>query len=279
MNLREPLNKIKELSLFDKLLSVYIIIAMVSGTLFGVYTSLPSLLEKSKILNVSTPVFIGLLFMLYPVFCKVQYENLSFLISSNSRNSTKLISTSLVLNWILCPLLMAAFAWISLPDLEEYRQGVLLIGIARCIAMVMIWNEIAGGNNDWCAIFVSINSILQMLLFSPLAYFYIVLLGNGTSSIEVWLVVKNVLIFLGIPFFCGLLTRIVFRRLLKRWFDKVFCNWVGLLALLGLLYTIFLMFALQGLQIIAQIGSVLRVSIPLLLYFPIVWFSVMVHIY
>lgn len=242
----------------------------------GVYApSFSNLLDTGKVANVSIPVFVGLLFMLYPVFCKVRYEELGIILSA--QNSSKFLLFSFTLNWIICPLIMAALAWACLPDLPDYRTGVLLIGVARCIAMVLIWNDLAGGDPEWCAILVAFNSVLQMVLFAPLAYFYTVVLGSSSNqAIEMLPVVINVLIFLGIPFFAGFLTRLVLRKSIgDEWYDSKFVPVVGPLALIGLLYTIFIMFALQGNQLVSQLGPVFRVTVPLVLYFSIVWIMTM----
>ena len=264
----------KRLSWLDRFLSLWIMLAMVSGTLVGIYIpAFREILNTSKVDQVSLPVFIGLLLMLFPVFCKVRYEDLLSLLSH--RRSGHYLLYSFILNWILCPFFMTGLAWLCLPDLPDYRTGVILIGIARCIAMVSIWNDLAGGDPEWCILLVSFNSTLQMFLFAPLAYFYTVILGGSSNgSIEMWLVVKNVLIFLGIPFVGGYLTRLILR---KAWgpltYDGKFVPFMGPFALLGLLYTIFIMFALQGSQLVSQIGPVVRVIIPLVLYFVIVWFA------
>ena len=270
--------KKKHLGFLDTFLSLWIILAMVGGVLVGVYIpSFQNILNTSTIDNVSLPVFIGLLLMLYPVFCKVKYEQLHLLVGN--RVGLPYIAFSILLNWFICPFIMAGLAWLTMPDLPHFRIGVILIGVARCIAMVLIWNDLAGGDAEWCAILVSVNSVLQMLLFAPVAYFFTVIIGGGDAnitSIQMGPVVVNVLIFLGIPFLAGLLTRLLLRFTLndsKEWYDGTFVPIVSPIALLGLLYTIFIMFALQGNQMVKEIGSVLRVMVPLILYFTIVWIS------
>ncbi|KAJ3317602.1 hypothetical protein HDV06_001365 [Boothiomyces sp. JEL0866] len=268
---------IRQLSFLDRYLTVWILLSMVIGTVLGIYIpSFRNILNTSQIENVSLPVFIGLLLMLYPVFCKVRYEELHFILGK--KESLSYILYSVVANWIVCPLIMVGLAWLCLPDLPEFRVGVLMIGIARCIAMVLIWNHLAGGDSEWCAIFVAINSIMQMLLFSPYAYFFTVTLGgSSTVAIDLWFVAKNVLIFLGIPFGGGLLTRLFLRFGTKKyeWYDEVFIPLISPIALLGLLYTILVMFALQGVQLVNQLGPVFRTIVPLILYFGITWFSSM----
>ncbi|KAJ3335105.1 hypothetical protein HDU91_002355, partial [Kappamyces sp. JEL0680] len=260
------------LGFLDRFLSLWILLAMVGGTLVGVYSpGVKDVLNAAIVVDqVSLAVFLGLFLMLYPVFCKVQYEELSGILQS--RLSVSYLITSLLLNWVVCPLLMAGLAWAFLPDLPAYRVGVMLIGVARCIAMVLIWNDLAGGHQEWCAVLMAMNSILQIILFAPLGYFYTAVLNQELGqSIDMWLVAKNVLLFLGVPFAAGFLTRLCLRfglraKLGVRWYDKVFVSWVSPLALLGLLYTIFIMFALQ-------IGPVCRVMLPLVCYFGLAWFG------
>ncbi|KAI8916168.1 arsenite efflux protein-like protein [Gorgonomyces haynaldii] len=264
----------KVLSLVDRLLPVLILLSMLSGALLGIYVpSVKTALDGTHLIdNISLPVFVGLLLMIYPVFCKLDYGKLPGLFG---RHSVLFLSFSFLMNWIICPLFMAALAWITLPDLPHYRVGVLLIGVARCIAMVLIWVDLADGDNEWCAILVSFNAILQMLLFSPLAYFYTVILGQTSSAgVDMWFVVKNVLIFLGIPFVSGFLTRFLFKSLTKKdFYERKILPVISPLALLGLLFTIFVMFCLQGSQIVNQIGNVLRGAVPLILYFFLVFFG------
>ncbi|KAJ3278405.1 hypothetical protein HK104_002365 [Borealophlyctis nickersoniae] len=249
---------------------------MVLGVLLGVYVpSVQSVLDATKIADVSLPVAIGLLAMMYPVFCKVRYERLADIF--RTPGVVRNILVSLAVNWVAAPLIMTALAWATLPDLPGFRSGVMLVGVARCIAMVLIWNQLADGDVEWCAVLVALNSVLQVLLYSPFAYFYAVIIGKGPAiNVNMWLVTRSVLIFLGIPLLAGLMTRIVLRWALRRWlprgwYDKAFLNFIGPLALLGLLYTIVVMFALQGRQMVHQIGNVFRVAVPLTLYFFIVF--------
>ncbi|KAJ3325183.1 hypothetical protein HDV06_004973 [Boothiomyces sp. JEL0866] len=272
---------LRKLSFLDRYLSLWIILAMVIGTLLGVYVpDFRNILNTTQIENVSLPVFIGLLLMLYPVFCKVRYEELHYI--AGKKESISYILFSLVTNWIICPLIMAGLAWACLPDLPQFRVGVLMIGIARCIAMVLVWNHLAGGDAEWCAIFVAINSIMQMILFSFYAYLFTVTIGGSSAvAIDMWFVAKNVLIFLGIPFAGGLVTRLLLRFGTRKyeWYDNKLIPFISPLALLGLLYTIFIMFALQGGQMVDQIGPVFRTVVPLVLYFAITWFAAMFACY
>ncbi|KAJ3271526.1 hypothetical protein HDV01_006577 [Terramyces sp. JEL0728] len=274
---KREVSPLPQLSFLDRFLSLWIILAMILGTILGVYIpSFRTILDTTHIENVSLPVFIGLLLMLYPVFCKVRYEELHCIIGK--KESISYILFSLIANWIVCPFLMVGLAWACLPDLPQFRVGVLMIGIARCIAMVLVWNHLAGGDAEWCAIFVAINSIMQMILFSFYAYLFTVTLGGSTTvAIDMWFVAKNVLIFLGIPFAGGLVTRLVLRFGTRKydWYDSKFIAFISPLALIGLLYTILVMFALQGSQMVNQLGPVFRTIVPLVLYFAITWFSSM----
>jgi len=181
---------------------------------------------------------------------------------------------SLVVNWIVAPLIMVALAWMTLPDLPDYRSGVILVGVARCIAMVLIWNQLAGGNQEFCAVTVAINSILQIVLYGPLAYFYVVIVGKGTTfQIDMWVIIRSVLIYMGIPLLAGFLTRWILRQ--YEWYQKTFVPAIGKLSLLALLYVIVVMFALQGHEIVNDIGNVLRAAVPLILYFVIVFIGVL----
>lgn len=188
-----------------------------------------------------------------------------------------MVGFSLFMNWVIGPLLMTAVAWITLPDLPGYRVGIILVGIARCIAMVLIWNMLAGGDQELCVMIVALNSIMQIVLFSPYAYLFVNTLGGIDEAVQIsmWTVAKNVLIFLGVPLAAAFLTRLLIRNLLKRadWFDNTFLLYLGPTALIGLLFTIVAMFTLQGTRIISDFVSVLRCVVPLLLYFFIMFLT------
>ncbi|KAG0044466.1 hypothetical protein BGZ83_010318 [Gryganskiella cystojenkinii] len=262
------------LSIIDTLLPLWIIVCMVGGVLIGYYVpNVETVLDAAKIADVSLPIAIGLLIMMYPVFCRIKYEELQELFKG--RHMKNQIVFSLVVNWIVAPLLMVALAWMTLPDLQDYRSGVILVGVARCIAMVLIWNQLAGGNEEFCAVTVAINSVLQIVLYGPLAYFYVVIVGKGTTfEINIWVIIRSVLIYMGIPLLAGFLTRWTLRR--YEWYQKTFVPAVGKLSLLALLYVIVVMFALQGHEIVQDIGNVLRTAVPLILYFIIVFVGVLV---
>lgn len=183
------------------------------------------------------------------------------------------------MNWILAPLLMTGLAWAFLPDRRELREGLIFVGIARCIAMVLIWTDLAKGDSDYCAVLVAFNSILQMVLFAPLAIFYIKIVSHGgdVDGLDYGLVARSVAVFLGIPLAAAVLTRLILRRILgERRYQTHFIRFIGPLSLIGLLYTIIVLFGSQGAHVVHQITSVLRVCAPLVVYFAIT-FSVTVY--
>lgn len=249
---------------------------MVVGLVLGrIFPDLNNALEEIKIDSVSLPIAIGLLLMMYPVLAKVKYSSIGEVVSD-----TRTLSLSLVLNWIVGPALMFVLAWSMLPDLPEYRTGLIIVGLARCIAMVLIWNDLACGNRQLAAVLVAINSIFQILAFSLLGWFYLDLLPGwlnlDTSGIDVTVVqiAKSVLIFLGVPLLSGFLTRFVGERTKgTKWYEETFIPRIGPVALYGLLFTIVMLFALQGERITEQPGEVARIALPLLVYFGVMWFG------
>jgi ACR3 family arsenite transporter len=266
----------KSLSLLDKLLPVWIILAMAIGLLLGyTFPGIADALDFWRIDTVSFPIAIGLIWMMYPVLAKVKYEELGKL-----RSEKRMFGTSLVLNWLIGPMLMFTLAWIFLPDLPDYRVGLILVGLARCIAMVLIWNMMAGGCSESCAVLVAINSIMQILLYSVEAWFYIEVLSEfivpGSGSvvpISILDIAESVLIFLGIPLFAGVVTRFtLIRTRSKEWYDNDFAPRLGPTALIGLLFTVVVMFLYQGEKILTLPLDVLRISLPLLSYFMLMFF-------
>ncbi|KAG8774383.1 hypothetical protein FRC12_002022 [Ceratobasidium sp. 428] len=293
----------QSLSFLDRYLAVFILLSMISGVLVGVYKVFSEDADELKSLLIhrgaqeeeiqrtfsgtswqgtSIPILIGLLVMMWPVLTKVQYECLPTIFSR--RDIWIHVSISLVLNWVVAPLIMLGLAWATLPEaeLERERKGVILVGIARCIAMVLIWNGLAGGDMEYCAILVCINSILQVVLFSPYALLFLNTLGGGTSLIlhlEYSHTAASVGIFLGIPLAAGIVTRFTMKRLLSQSNFNKFLQLFGPFALLGLLYTIVILFAFQGHRIVQNIGSVFRIFVPLTLYFVVVWVSTFFGLY
>ncbi len=266
------------LSIISKFLTLWILLAMAGGIILGVvYPQIAEILNAVRIEQVSLPIAIGLIWMMYPPLAGVKYEELS-----KMKKQGKALSSSIVQNWVIGPILMFALAWLFLPDLPEYRIGLILIGLARCIAMVLVWNQMAGGDNDLCAVIVAMNSLFQVALYSVLAYAFITVLSTwiggaeagAVVDISIWQVAKAVFIYLGIPFIAGIVTRsVLLKKKGRDWYDNVFMRKLGPTALIGLLFTIIVMFSLKGENIVALPVDVFRIAVPLLLYF-IIMFSV-----
>ncbi|WP_276550132.1 ACR3 family arsenite efflux transporter [Brachybacterium muris] len=262
------------MSFLDRWLPVWILLAMVTGLLLGRFVpGLNTALEAVKIGGISVPIALGLLVMMYPVLAKVRYDE-TRRISADRR----LMISSLVLNWVVGPALMFALAWIFLADLPEYRTGLIIVGLARCIAMVLIWNDLACGDREAAAVLVAINSVFQVIAFGALGWFYLQLLptwlGLPTTSAEfsVGTIVLSVLVFLGIPLLAGFLTRLIGERTKGRvWYEERFLPRIGPWALYGLLFTIVLLFALQGDAITSNPLDVARIAVPLVAYFAIMF--------
>jgi ACR3 family arsenite transporter len=266
-----------KLSWISRYLTAWILIAMAGGILLGIaFPGLPALLDSVQIENVSLPIAIGLIWMMYPPLAGVKYEELS-----KMKTQGKALSASIIQNWFIGPVLMFALAWIFLPDLPHYRIGLILIGLARCIAMVLVWNKLAGGDNDLCAVLVAMNSLFQVALYSVLAYVFITLIstwigGVGAGAIvniSIWQVAYAVFIYLGIPFIAGIITRwVLLKKKGKDWYDNLFMEKLGPTALIGLLFTIIVMFSLKGKNIVELPMDVFRIAIPLLVYFILMFF-------
>jgi ACR3 family arsenite transporter len=255
-----------KLSTLDRFLPVWIGVAMAAGLLLGRWVpGLNTALEKVQIDGISLPIALGLLIMMYPVLAKVRYDRLDTVTSDR-----KLLISSLVLNWVLGPALMFALAWLLLPDLPAYRTGLIIVGLARCIAMVIIWNDLACGDREAAAVLVALNSVFQVVMFSVLPGW----LGLDQASIDTspWQIAKSVLIFLGIPLLAGYLSRRLGEKAKGRqWYESRFLPKIGPWALYGLLFTIVILFALQGDQITTRPWDVARIALPLLAYFAIMW--------
>ncbi|WP_328891901.1 ACR3 family arsenite efflux transporter [Streptomyces sp. NBC_00316] len=268
---------VRKLSTLDRYLAVWILIAM--GVGLGLGRLIPGLndaLAKVEVGGVSLPIALGLLVMMYPVLAKVRYDKLDTVTGDK-----KLMVSSLVINWIVGPAVMFALAWIFLPDLPEYRTGLIIVGLARCIAMVIIWNDLACGDREAAAVLVALNSVFQVIAFGLLGWFYLDLLpkwlglGDGQSlDISMWKIALNVVIFLGIPLVAGFLTRRVGEKKLGREkYESGFLPKIGPWALYGLLFTIVILFALQGKTITSQPVDVVRIALPLLVYFAVMFFG------
>ncbi|POR38850.1 Arsenical-resistance protein Acr3 [Tolypocladium paradoxum] len=271
---RQDTSAFKALGLLDRFLALWIFLAMVIGIILGNFVpNTGPALQKGKFVGVSVPIAVGLLVMMYPILCKVRYESLHELLSH--RTMWKQICFSIFVNWIFAPFLMLALAWAFLPDKSELRAGLILVGLGRCIAMVLIWNNLAGGDDEYCAILVAINSILQMVLFAPLSIFFIRVISHEPGALDVSyeVVATSVAVFLGIPLGVAVITRFVLRATAgASWYERVFLRFASPWSLIGLLYTILVLFASQGRQVVHQIVSVVRVAAPLLVYFVLVFF-------
>jgi len=265
---------LRRLSTLDRFLPMWIGAAMVAGLVLGnLIPNMNDWLDTVKIGSVSLPIAIGLLAMMYPVLAKVRYSQIGQVATDR-----KLMAASLTLNWIVGPALMFALAWLLLPDLPEFRTGLIIIGLARCIAMVLIWNDLACGDREAAAVLVAINSVFQIVAYAVLGYFYLDLLpgwlGLDTSSLDVsmWEIARIVLVFLGIPLAAGYLTRRWGEHSRGvEWYETRFLPRIAPWALYGLLFTVVILFALQGETIIAQPWDVARIALPLLVYFLLMW--------
>ena len=265
---------VTRLSTLDRFLPVWIGLAMAAGLLLGRWVpGLNTALQKVQINGISLPIALGLLIMMYPVLAKVRYDRLNTVIGDR-----RLLISSLLLNWVLGPAVMFTLAWLLLPDLPEYRTGLIIIGLARCIAMVIIWNDLACGDREAAAVLVALNSIFQVLMFAALGWFYLSVLPDWlglpqtTIATSPWKIAKSVLIFLGIPLVAGYLSRRFGERAKSRgWYETRYLPKVGPWALYGLLFTIVILFALQGDQITTRPWDVARIALPLLAYFAIIW--------
>jgi ACR3 family arsenite transporter len=265
---------LQRLSRLDRLLPLWILLAMALGLALG--WALPGIqgaLDAVKVGQTSLPIAVGLLLMMYPVLARVRYEDMSRVTGDRS-----LLWSSLLLNWVIGPALMFTLAWVFLADHPEFRTGLIVIGLARCIAMVLIWNDLACGDREAAALLVAINSVFQVLAYALLGTFYLDILpgwlGLPTEDVafSTWDITRSVLVFLGIPLALGFLTRRVLRpRRGADWYDNTFMPRLAPWALYGLLFTIVVMFALQGEAILDDPLSVLLIAVPLLAYFAIMW--------
>lgn len=260
----------------DRLLSVWILAAIAVGLVLGALApGIGGVLGSTSVAGVSLPIAIGLLVMMYPVLAKVRYGELGGVVGDR-----RLMGLSLALNWLVGPALMFALAWLLLPDLPEYRTGVIIVGLARCIAMVLVWNDLACGDQEAGAVLVFVNSVFQVLMFGVLGWFYLDVLpewlGLPSSDLDAGpgAIVLSVLVFLGVPLVLGYLTRRVGERRRGRdWYERVLVPRLSPWALRGLLFTIVILFALQGRRVMEEPRDVVRIAAPLLAYF-IVMFAV-----
>ena len=264
------------LSAVDRLLPVWIGLAMATGLLLGrLFPGLDDALDAVKVGQTSLPIALGLLLMMYPVLAKVRYDQVGRITADR-----RMMATSLVLNWLVGPAVMFALAWSLLPDQPAYRTGVILVGLARCIAMVLIWNDLAGGDREMAAVLVALNAVFQVLCYAALGVLYLRVLpdwlGLSTESLDVSLgtIAGTVAVFLGVPLLAGFLTRTLGeRRRGRAWYEQVLLPRIAPLALYGLLFTVVVLFALQGKTITSEPLDVVRIALPLLGYFAVMWFG------
>lgn len=262
------------LSTLDRLLPLWIGIAMVVGLGAGkVLPNLDDWLDAATIGTVSVPIAIGLLAMMYPVLAKVRYRGISGELADR-----RTLSLSLVANWIIGPALMFTLAWVFLADLPELRTGLIIVGLARCIAMVLVWNDLACGSRELSAVLVALNALFQIVMYSVLAWFYLTALprwlGLDSTGLHVSTaqIAASTAIFLGVPLAAGFLTRRIGEaRKGTVWYEQRFLPRIGPVALYGLLFTIVVLFALQGERIVGHPTDIVRVAIPLLIYFIVMW--------
>lgn len=265
-----------KLSTLDRYLPLWIGLAMVLGIVLGrVFTGLDDALDRVKVGTVSLPIALGLLVMMYPVLARVRYSRLGEV--ATDRRS---LGLAMMFNWLVGPLVMFALAWLMLPDLPEYRTGLIIVGLAPCIAMVLIWNDLAGGHRELVAVLVAVDAIIQVVAYAVLGWFYLEVLpgwlGLSTAHLDVtvWEIAKVVLVFLGVPLLAGFLTRTFGERAKgTEWYEGTFLPRIGPLALYGLLFTVVLLFALQGDTITNKPWDVARIALPLLAFFAIMWFG------
>jgi ACR3 family arsenite transporter len=258
------------MSFLDRYLPVWIILAMAAGLLISrTVPGVGDVLGSMEVGGISVPIAVGLLVMMYPPLAKVRYDK-----AGRIAGDGRLMGVSLTLNWVVGPLLMFALAWIFLPDQPELRTGLVIVGLARCIAMVLVWSDLSCADREATAVLVAVNSVFQVLMFAVLGWLYLQVLpswlGLETTSVEFsfWTIVTSVVVFLGVPLLAGVASRLLGEKVRGRaWYEDTYLPRISPLALIGLLYTIVLLFSLQGGQVTENPWAVARLAVPLVIYF------------